>query len=151
MPRTKTTAMTAKKLHDVYGRILPPHDAPAETTAPAHGGIRMLKQGEGVMSEEERKARLAKPTAKERALAGKYRLIHGRIAMPKPESERLLADGSANPNVDPIMYIEAGAELDLDDETAARLEDQGLIEPLSVSKVHSRLGKVWQPPVAVRM
>lgn len=135
------------------------HDAktntgkPKKTVAARNVGpsVKLLKQGEGVRTDEERDARKKKPTAAERKLGGKYRLIHGRIAMPRPESERLHEDGSLNPNVQPTMYVEMGAEIELNDEEAARLEDAGMIEPLSVGKGHSRLGKVWNPPTATRM
>jgi hypothetical protein len=125
--------------------------AAAPPPAKAPPGVRVLKEGNGVMSDEDRLLRTKKPTAAERKLGGQYRLIHGSIVLPVPESERLLPDGTLNPNVQTVRYVQAGAEIELDDEEAARLEDAGLIEPLSVSPRHSRLGKVWSPPVNQRM
>lgn len=107
-------------------------------------------------------------TPKQRALAGHYRMIHGSILIPRPWSEWHNPDGSEIEGVsrtvragvhvtkvaqaddlrnnitagDPIEWV--GDEVWLDDEEAARLMDQGMIEPLDAKP--SMVGKMWLKP-----
>jgi hypothetical protein len=81
--------------------------------------------------------------AKERALAGTYRVIHGTIEIPRPD--RLNEDGSEKTpkSISAIM----GDHIELGDDDAARMIDAGVVERLDAKP--SRVGKVWEPPPVI--
>lgn len=89
-----------------------------------------------------------KKNAKELALGGSYRVIHGQVSVPRPMSERLNPDGTENPHEPKVEYAQPGDVVSFSDEDAMRLLDSDIIEPLDAKP--SRVGKVWAPPASVR-
>lgn len=81
--------------------------------------------------------------AKKRALAGIYRVIHGRVIIPRPVETFTRADGSEIPHAPKFDEAEEGDEIKVGDEDAARLMDAGVIEKLDARP--SRVGKVFDP------
>lgn len=84
--------------------------------------------------------------ARERKLGGEYRLIHGRMAIPRPFEDTLYPNGTINPHEPTIVYAIPGDLIKLGDIEAARMLDADLIEELDAKP--SRLNKVWAPPKA---
>jgi hypothetical protein len=84
---------------------------------------------------------------KDRALAGDYRVIHGKVLVPRPVEAFLNADGTERPLE--AKYEEAieGDVLRLTDVDAARLMDAGVIETLDAKP--SRVGQGFKPPPVV--
>lgn len=81
-----------------------------------------------------------------RAKAGRYRVIHGRVCVPLPESSYLAADGRPDPRKPTFEYALMGDEVDLGSDDATRMLALGTIEELDAKP--SKLGKVWTPPIA---
>jgi hypothetical protein len=79
--------------------------------------------------------------------AGTYRVIHGRIAVPREASEMLNADGSRNEHIEPFEYAEPGDHVTLGDIDAHLMLQADVIEALDAKP--SRLGKVFTPPKVV--
>ena len=88
-----------------------------------------------------------KRTAKERKLAGTYRVIHGSIEVPLPESEWKNPDGSVKEGEPRTEQAKMGDEVYFGDEDAMRILDADLIEPLDTKP--SRVGKVHVKPKLV--
>jgi hypothetical protein len=82
--------------------------------------------------------------ARERKLGGRYRVIHGQVAVPRPEAEYLRPDGSEDPHKLKIEYAIEGDVVNLSDDDAARMLDADIVEPLDAKP--SRVGKVCEPP-----
>lgn len=79
---------------------------------------------------------------------GKYRVIHGRIWLPRPLEERLLPDGSEDPHVPKQIFAAMGDIVQLTSEDATRMMADGVIEELDANP--SKVGVVWAPPKPVR-
>jgi hypothetical protein len=77
-----------------------------------------------------------KPTPQERALAGRYRVIHGNLSIPNP-------DKATNANAPAFIYAKPGDEVELGDVDAANMLDADVVEETDAKP--SRVGKVWQP------
>src|ERR1700722_5271801 len=85
---------------------------------------------------------------KSRKLGGDYRVIHGRVLVPKPTEAFLNADGTDKPHAEKIEYAIEGDIVRLTDLDAARLLEADVVEPLDAKP--SRVGKVWvRPPVTM--
>ena len=80
-------------------------------------------------------------SAEERALGGRYRLIHGQMAIPVPLEQRLLPNGQENPYLPVQVLAEVSDIVELDHVGAAFALDNDLVEPLNARP--SRAGKVW--------
>jgi hypothetical protein len=95
--------------------------------------------------------------ARDRHLAGVYRVIHGAIYLPRPVELWQNADGTRKPGQDPQEAALPGDEVYFGDEDAARFLDSNLIEELSAnpSRVprYNEKGEyvsgVFKPPVIV--
>jgi hypothetical protein len=117
--------------------IATPHTT---TSAPPTGPV-LLK----ALTPQERRAILGeppgRPTQASRKLGGTYRVIHGRIELPRPAEEI-----AQDPSLTPAMTIraEVGDEVELGDTDAANMLDAGVIEPLDAKP--SNVGRVWDPP-----
>lgn len=122
----------AKPILDVDGDPIPVAVKASGPDAPA----RIVKRVQRATPEQ--------ASAKERALAGTYRVIHGSIVVPRQPKDRLLADGTINPHEPTVEYAMPGDEIQLGDEDAARMLDANIIEELNARP--SRVGKVWQTP-----
>lgn len=130
----------------------------AELETALHGEPQTVYSGpKAVAVERQPIARIAKQvprhdpfkkSAKDRGLAGTYRVIHGSIAIPRPRSEWSLPDGSENPHEPKVIYAMMGDEIEIGDEDAARMIDADIIEPLDAKP--SRVGKVWAPPTPMK-
>jgi hypothetical protein len=85
-----------------------------------------------------------------RKLGGVYRVIHGKLTLPRPAAEWQNADGTPKDNESPHLMALPGDEVRLNDLDAAILIDRSVIEPLSAnpSKLNKRLfpDGVWTPP-----
>jgi hypothetical protein len=80
-------------------------------------------------------------SAEERALGGRYRIIHGQVTIAVPVEQRLLPDGQINPHLPSQVYADMGDEVELDHVDAAFFLDNDIVEPLNARP--SRVGKVW--------
>lgn len=78
-----------------------------------------------------------------RKLAGKYRVIHGRISLARPTEEWQRADGTEIPNEPKQLFAEMGDIVELTDDDAARMLDLDIVEHLDAKP--SRMGKVKAP------
>lgn len=90
------------------------------------------------------------PTPEERQLGGDYRVIHGRVALPRPAAERLGPDGQVDPTIPKQIMADMGDIVRLDHHDAARLVDAGVVEASDVPEKVSKMGKMWDPPKTVR-
>jgi hypothetical protein len=80
--------------------------------------------------------------AKLRGCAGAYRLIHGRMAVPRDRTETHNPDGTRKEGELPQEYLLAGDTVSLCDADAAHGLDNGVIEPIDTSV--SRVGRVFE-------
>lgn len=87
--------------------------------------------------------------AKGQNLAGEYRVIHGRISVPRPREAYMLPNGTENPNEPKQEDAFEGDVIVLGDEDALRLIEAGLVESTSVPEgsPNSRVGKVFDPNI----
>jgi hypothetical protein len=85
--------------------------------------------------------------AKERALAGTYRVIHGRVEIPQDWADWHTPDGQEIPGQPKTITARMGDIVELGDEDAARMLDADVVERLDAKP--SRVGKVWSPPPPV--
>lgn len=97
------------------------------------------------------------PSAKERALAGVYRVIHGAIMLPRPDSEWKHPDGTRKEGEPTQEAALIGDEVYFGDEDAMRFLDADLIEPLDAKpsrcpKLNEKgemVGGVFKPPATI--
>lgn len=80
--------------------------------------------------------------------AGKYRVIHGSVFVPRPVALRTRPDGSIDENEPKNDLARPGSVLFLTAEDATQLFHHSVIEELDAKP--SRLGKVWEPPKPAR-
>jgi hypothetical protein len=85
-----------------------------------------------------------RPPVGSKMLGGTYRVIHGRIAIPRPEEDLRLPDGSENVHLSKTIFAEMGDEVLLSHIDAELMLDADVVEPLDARP--SRVGKVWAPP-----
>jgi len=81
---------------------------------------------------------------KERKLGGNYRVIHGKVLVPRPLDAFLNADGSKKPFEPETEEAIEGDIIRLTDVDASKLLEKDVIEALDAKP--SRLGKVCVPP-----
>jgi hypothetical protein len=84
---------------------------------------------------------------KSKGMAGTYRVIHGRLAVPREPAELLNQDGSRNEHALAFEYAIPGDHVTLGDDDAYRMLEADVIEALDAKP--SRLNKVWAPPKVV--
>ena len=82
-------------------------------------------------------------SARERALAGIYRVIHSNYVIGIPLERRCYPDGTPNPMMPSTVTVGPGSIVELDDFDAASGLDNDLIEPATVPLAASRMNKVW--------
>lgn len=75
-----------------------------------------------------------------RNLAGKYRVIHGRIAVARPIDEWQRPDGTEIPHEPKQIFAEMGDVVELTHEDAERMLEEDIVEHLDARP--SRVGKV---------